>query len=558
MIRQVLLTITIFIVIAEVSQAQVFSLNDSINSYHSLTDQREYEQAAYTAMRIADQQMQQQELGMARKFYDYAFMSSSKTKNRLLEARALFKLAKSEKQMAESGKYSLTEEQEYYADAALHFMGAHINFTKTTMVETYEHTMALMQGAEIQYQQGEYKDAVKGLTIAFKIAQKQRQNDLALKASKLLASSYGELNDRTNQKYFESVYQNYDDYFISKDSLSQQTQTIEKLETARKLTESELELKQSEIERKNLELENQKAIAEANEAIIRQQQLERRLMIGGIAVVLLFLLMAGIAYRFARKANKKLKLQNSQISAQKTEIEKRQEELRKEKNKSDHLLLNILPKPVAEELKDKGKVQPRYYPMVSVVFTDFKGFTHLAAGMTPGEIVRELEVCFYAFDNIIDKYNLEKIKTIGDGYMCAGGVPVANKTNPLDAVKAALEMTQFIEQRKQEKLLKNEPFFEVRIGINTGPVVAGVVGKNKFAYDIWGDAVNLASRMESSGEVGRVNISGETYRYVKDHFFFTYRGRVSAKKKGEVEMYFVDGRVRYSQQGAGLPEPNAQ
>jgi class 3 adenylate cyclase len=172
--------------------------------------------------------------------------------------------------------------------------------------------------------------------------------------------------------------------------------------------------------------------------------------------------------------------------------------------------------------------------------------------MSPGEIVRELDACFVAFDQIIERYEkavgrkcIEKIKTIGDGYMCAGGVPHENETNPMDVVRVALAMNDFMQKRKQEKIAKNEPYFELRIGINTGPVVAGVVGKKKFAYDIWGDAVNLASRMESSSKTGRVNISGETYKYLKDKFFFTHRGKINAKNKGEVDMYFVDGRVKY-------------
>jgi class 3 adenylate cyclase len=209
---------------------------------------------------------------------------------------------------------------------------------------------------------------------------------------------------------------------------------------------------------------------------------------------------------------------------------------------------------VADELRRNKKVIPRYYKMVTIMFTDFKGFTTIAAQMSPGEIVRELDACFVAFDQIIEQYEqsvgkkcVEKIKTIGDGYMCAGGVPLENDTNPTDVLRVALAMKEFMEKRKREKEAKNEPFFEIRIGINTGPVVAGVVGKKKFAYDIWGDAVNLASRMESGSEAGKINISGETYKYVKDKFFFTPRGKINTKSKGEVDMYFVDGRVRYAE-----------
>jgi len=147
------------------------------------------------------------------------------------------------------------------------------------------------------------------------------------------------------------------------------------------------------------------------------------------------------------------------------------------------------------------------------------------------------------FDQVMNKYNIEKIKTIGDSYMCAGGLPEENSTNPVDVVMAALEIQEFMLQKKKEKEKTDELFFECRLGIHTGPVIAGIVGTKKFAYDIWGDTVNVASRMESGGQVGKVNISGSTYKLVKDHFNCSYRGKIAAKNKGDVDMYFVDGPV---------------
>ncbi len=211
-----------------------------------------------------------------------------------------------------------------------------------------------------------------------------------------------------------------------------------------------------------------------------------------------------------------------------------------ERDRSDRLLLNILPQETAEELKAKGSATPKYYEMVSVLFTDFKGFTLIAEKLTPQELVEELNECFIAFDEIMDKYNLEKIKTIGDAYMCAGGVPTVLATNPADTVRAALEIREFMKKLKTKREAAGKTYWELRIGIHTGPVIAGVVGKNKFAYDIWGDAVNTASRMESSGIPGEVNISGATYHHVKNLFECTYRGKVEAKNKGEIDMYIVN------------------
>ncbi len=210
-------------------------------------------------------------------------------------------------------------------------------------------------------------------------------------------------------------------------------------------------------------------------------------------------------------------------------------------HRSDELLLNILPEEVADELKSKGHADARHFENVTILFTDFKGFTSVAEQLTPAELVEELNTCFKAFDHIITARGIEKIKTIGDAYMAAGGLPRKVASGVGDVVQAALDMQDFMQKRKAERIAVGKPAFDMRLGIHTGPVVAGIVGVKKFQYDIWGDTVNTASRMESSGEVGRVNISESTYREIaaQPGWVFTPRGKVQAKGKGELEMYFV-------------------
>lgn len=223
-------------------------------------------------------------------------------------------------------------------------------------------------------------------------------------------------------------------------------------------------------------------------------------------------------------------------------VDERTEEIRVEKEKSDNLLLNILPKETAEELKQKGFAETQHYDLVTVMFADFKGFTHVSEKLNPRELVQEIHFYFSQFDRIVRKHGIEKIKTIGDAYMCAGGLPIPNDTHPQDVVRAAMEINAWMEEIRAEREAQGSHFFEMRIGIHTGPVVAGIVGLDKFQYDIWGDTVNIAARMESSGEPGKINISGVTYELIKDHFQCTFRGKIDAKNKGKIEMYFVEGQ----------------
>lgn len=222
------------------------------------------------------------------------------------------------------------------------------------------------------------------------------------------------------------------------------------------------------------------------------------------------------------------------------ELNRSNDQLIKEKRKSDDLLLNILPAEIAEELKESGSSKARRYPSVTVMFTDFKDFTRLSEELTPEQLVREIDYCYSHFDALIEKHGLEKIKTMGDAYICAGGLPTMNFTHPEDVVLAAMDIRDFMETYKNDKKARDEPYFEIRIGVHTGPVVAGIVGSKKFAYDIWGDTVNVAARMESSGEVSRVNISAPTYQMIKDKFKCMHRGKIDAKNIGAIDMYFVE------------------
>lgn len=215
--------------------------------------------------------------------------------------------------------------------------------------------------------------------------------------------------------------------------------------------------------------------------------------------------------------------------------------LNQERKKSEKLLRNILPGSVADELIQKERVEPRQFENCTVIFTDFSGFTALSGTMTAEELVQELDETFQVFDRIMAEHGIEKIKTIGDSYMAVSGVPEPVEDHAIRAIGAALEIRDYVAERVEEAKRQNRKTWGVRIGIHSGPLVAGVIGNYKFAYDVWGDTVNTASRMESSGEVGRINISRKTFELIRGQFHCDYRGFHPVKGKGEVEMYFVDG-----------------
>lgn len=228
-------------------------------------------------------------------------------------------------------------------------------------------------------------------------------------------------------------------------------------------------------------------------------------------------------------------------------IEKTKKIIEDERNRSDKLLLNILPEETALELKDNGKVTPKKFESVTVMFTDFEAFTKYSQNLTPELLVKSVDYHFSKFDEIIEKYGLEKIKTIGDSYMCAGGLPFPSAGHAEKMMHAAFEINDFIENIKNAEV-REIARFDVRIGIHTGPVVAGVVGTKKFAYDIWGDTVNIASRLESNSEPGKINVSEDTYKLIKNSFDCEYRGEIEAKNKGMMKMYYVHRKKGDSKQ----------
>jgi len=247
--------------------------------------------------------------------------------------------------------------------------------------------------------------------------------------------------------------------------------------------------------------------------------------------ILLFILISKWrAYYFARE---KFRLENI--------IHERTEEVVIQKEKADNLLERVLPKTTAKQLKSGKKAGPYHYNMVTVLFSDIQGFTKISEQMDSDLLIDELDRFFLQFDTVAEKYNIEKIKTIGDAYMCAGGIPAKNRTNPVEVVVAALEMQNFMKELKSQIKDDSKHIWDLRIGIDTGPVVAGVLGRSKISYDIWGGTVNTASRMEASGQPGKVNITENTYMLIKDFFICQYRGKMPVKYKGEIDMYFVEG-----------------
>jgi len=299
------------------------------------------------------------------------------------------------------------------------------------------------------------------------------------------------------QGNFKSAFENYKNYIFYRDSINNEENTKSSVSLQMKY-----------------DFEKREALTKVeNEKKIQKQKMLRNGFIGG---TILFLLLAGAIYIGLLRTGKA-------------------------KRKSEELLLNILPAEVANEIKITGSAKAKAFESVTVMFTDFKDFTSMCEKVNAELLVEEIHICFSAFDTILQKYKIEKIKTIGDAYLCVGGLPIINDTHAVDMINAAFEIRDYIAMRQIEKEKKGEFAFELRIGIHTGPVIAGIVGLKKYAYDIWGDTVNLAARMEQNSEVGKINISGSTFELVKEKFNCSYRGKIQVKNKGETDMYYVEG-----------------
>lgn len=353
---------------------------------------------------------------------------------------------------------------------------------------------------------------------------KQNKTALAIEyynKAKIIVEELDDLKIELKDLYHDMAFaysksKNYSNAFLYQSLYSDIKDTLYNIEAKKKLNQFqfdyELSKKEGELSRKQVELN-------LKEAKIKS---EKQARIGVTIGLGLLLIIAFIIYR---------------NSLQKSRINKI---LDKQKAQIELLLLNILPKEVATELQTSGNSKPRHFEEVSILFTDFKGFTSIADKLSPGELVEDLNECFIAFDSIIEKYNLEKIKTIGDSYMCAGNIPSPDPDHACKIIRAAMEIQEFMEQYNILRAEKGQEAWEIRIGANIGPVVAGVVGKKKYAYDVWGSSVNVASRMESNGTPGRVNISAYMYETIKDRFECSYRGKIYAKNVGDLDMYFVE------------------
>lgn len=368
-----------------------------------------------------------------------------------------------------------------------------------------EKTKALISLGDVLIEQKAYAEAIDNLEEGIKLTEITGVYRDKKDAYEGLAKAYSGMKDYKNAYDYQKLFTTITDT-IRNDSYDESISNIR--------FQYDLENKEREIKLLNVDNELKQTQNERTTATTR--------MLYAIAALLLAMV-GGIfsRYRFIQKSNSRIA---------------------EERNKSENILLNILPKETAEELKEHGSIKAKFFKEVTVLFTDFKQFSVVAEGIPAENLVQSLDYFFKKFDIITEKHHLEKIKTIGDAYMCAGGLPTENKTHAENALAAAQEIMEFVKDTKDNPPKGIYPF-EIRIGINTGPVVAGVVGTKKFQYDIWGNTVNIAARMESNSEPGRINVAENTYQHLKDKHHFTYRGVIEAKNEKLLKMYFAEEKI---------------
>lgn len=520
-------------------QVEGEEISEFIENYQILLKQNNLEGASYQAIQIVEMYEAVGKLKDALFYAKKALENAQSSRDDRAEAKSLYSLGRIQMRLGKKGNTYAKENKEYLQEAVQNLKHSVNIYSRTKERQKEDHIWAFIYGGESQLALGDYKGAAEPLELGIKFAQTNRFDRAAKYAAELLISIYAYMDNDQRENYYKSIYQAYLDSEMAQDSIQKQSKAIEDLEFIKKLRESE-------IEKKNLRLENARLKQLEAETLLEQRDQINLLLTAISVIIFIFLVISFFMLKSTKKKNKELANQKKKIEEYSKKLGNVIKSLKIEQNKSWELLLNILPEKIARQLHDRKKPQPLYYGKVSILFCDFKGFTRIASDMRPTEIVKDLEECFEKFDEIVEAHNLEKIKTLGDGYMAAGGIPTPNNSNPLDAIKAGIQMINFINARNKVKRKMGLPVMELRVGVHTGPAVAGIIGKKKFAYDLWGDSVNVASRVESAGEAGRVNISADTYQYVKDEYFFTYRGRIPVKNKGEIEMYFVEGKVKYA------------
>ncbi len=363
----------------------------------------------------------------------------------------------------------------------------------------------------------QYNKAVESCKKGYEIAKKIKHEEFLSNNCSCLYTAYKVLGNA------DDALKYYEEHKALKDKIYD-TEQLKKVSRLQATFQYENEITEKDYEIKLLE----------------EKKREQNLMLTILG--LLAALLVGIACFIYRNLHLKNRY-NNELEDKNDLLEEQKVIIQKEKDKTEELLLNILPAETAKELKEKGSAETKEYKNVSILFSDFVGFTEMSEKLSAKELVKELNHCFNYFDELMDELKLEKIKTIGDAYMCVSGLPNPDTASSKNIVLAGLAMQKFIENRKMERKMQGLPAFEMRVGIHTGPVVAGIVGSKKFQYDIWGDTVNIASRMESNGDVGKVNISKVTHKLIEydDSFECKYRGHLKVKGKGDMEMYFVEG-----------------